>query len=266
MTRIYPENFVAKTCLTKLKGIILYGPPGTGKTLIARTICELLNVQPIIINGPEIFNHLLGESERKIRDFFEAARQDQKNYGSSSRLHVIVFDEIDSICKRRTSHADGTRRSVEDNVTTQLLTQIDGMSLLDNIFLIRTTNDIDSLDPALLRSDRIETTIEVALPNHHGRLQIFDIYTNPLLRNGILQTDVKIDDIIQNTEDFTGAQIEHIVRLAIHNAMRRDILAKGRIKNTYDEAEELQVCSEDFVSALSEVREAYFSSKAHNDD
>lgn len=89
---MYPENFVAKTCLTKPKGIILHGPSGTGKTLIARTVYELLNIQPIVISGPEIFNHMLGESERKLRDLFQTARQDQELYGPNSSLHIIVFD------------------------------------------------------------------------------------------------------------------------------------------------------------------------------
>ena len=264
LTRIYPTSFVAKTCLTKPKGIILHGPPGTGKTLIARTICELLNIKPIIVSGPEIFNHMLGESERKVRDLFENARRDQKLYGLNSNIHIIVFDEIDAVCNRRTSHADGIRSNVEDNVTTQLLTEIDGMFHLDNIFLIGTTNSIDSADPALLRSGRIDTTIEVGLPDHEGRLQIFDIYTKPLLRNGILQGDVDISYIVQNTEGFTGAQIEHVVRLAIHNAMRRDILDKGRIDITYHEAEELQVSNQDFMLALHKVRGTYFSGKNCN--
>ena len=107
LSRIYPESFVSKTCLTKPKGIILYGSPGTGKTLIARTICDLLNIQPKIVSGPEIFNHMLGESEHKVRDLFVDAHRDQKLYGSNSTLHIIVFDEIDAVCKRRSNHADG---------------------------------------------------------------------------------------------------------------------------------------------------------------
>ena len=148
LSRIYPESFVSKTCLTKPKGIILYGSIGTAKTLIARTICDLLNIQPKIVSGPEIFNHMLGESEHKTRDLFVDAHRDQKLYGSDSTLHIIVFDEIDAVCKRRSNHADGIRNNVEDSVTTQLLTEIDGIFRLDNIFLIGTTNDIDSVDPA----------------------------------------------------------------------------------------------------------------------
>ena len=266
LSRIYPESFVSKTCLTKPKGIVLYGSPGTGKTLIARTICDLLNIQPKIVSGPEIFNHMLGESEHKVRDLFVDAHRDQKLYGSNSTLHIIVFDEIDAVCKRRSNHLGGIRNNVEDSVTTQLLTEIDGMFRLDNIFLIGTTNDIDSVDPALFRSGRIDTIIEVGVPDDQGRLQIFDIYTKPLLRNGILQADIDINYIISDSEGFTGAHIEHVVRLAIHNAMRFDIVDKGRIDITYEEADQLQICNRDFMLALAKVRETYFSRKNCNHD
>ena len=266
LSRIYPESFVSKTCLTKPKGIVLYGSPGTGKTLIARTICDLLNIQPKIVSGPEIFNHMLGESEHKVRDLFVDAHRDQKLYGSNSTLHIIVFDEIDAVCKRRSNHLGGIRNNVEDSVTSQLLTEIDGMFRLDNIFLIGTTNDIDSVDPALFRSGRIDTIIEVGVPDDQGRLQIFDIYTKPLLRNGILQADIDINYIISNSEGFTGAHIEHVVRLAIHNAMRFDIVDKGRIDITYEEADQLQICNRDFMLALAKVRETYFSRKNCNHD
>ena len=266
LSRIYPKSFVSKTCLTKPKDIILYGSPGTGKTLIARTICHLLNIQPKIVSSPEIFNHMLGESEHKTRDLFVDAHRDQKLYGADNTLHIIVFDQIDAVCKRRSNHADGIRNNVEDSVITQLLTEIDEMFRLDNIFLIGITNDIDSVDPALFRSGRIDTTIEVGVPDDQGRLQIFDIYTKPLLRNGILQVDNDINSIISNSEGFTGAHIEHVVRLAIHNAMCFDIVDKGRIDITYEEADQLQICNRDFMLALGKIRETYFSRKNCNHD
>ena len=209
---------------------------------------------------------MLGESEHKILDLFVDAHRDQKLYGSDSTLHIIVFDELDAVCKRRSNNADGIRNYVEDSVTTQLLTEIDVMFRLDNIFLIGTTNDIDSVDPAPFRSGRIDTAIEVGVPDDQGRLQIFDIYTKLLLRNGILQPDIDINYIISNSEGFTGADIEHVVRLAIHNAMRFDIVNKGRIDITYEEADQLQFCNRDFMLALGKIRETYFSKKNCNHD
>jgi vesicle-fusing ATPase len=206
---------------------------------------------------------MLGESERKIRDLFENARQDQERHGSDSNLHVIVFDEIDAICKRRSCHVEGTLSNVEDKVTTQLLAEIDGMVHLDNIFLIGTTNILHMVDPALLRSGRIDTIIEIGVPDESGRLQIFDIYTKHLLRNGILQADVNVDHIVRSSQGFTGAQIEHIVRLAVHNAMRRDILNKGHMEVTYEDADQLQVCNKDFTMALAKVPATNFQEKIY---
>ena len=266
LSRIYPESFVSKTCLTKPKGIILYGSPGTAKTLIARTICDLLNIQPKIVSGPEIFNHMLGESEHKTRDLFVDAHRDQKLYWADSTLHIIVFDEINAMCKRCSNHADGIRNNVEDSVTTQLLREIDGMFRLDNIVLIGTTNDIDSMDPAPFRSGRIDTTIDVGVPDDQGRLQIFDIYKKSLLRNEILQADIDINHIISNSEGFMGAHIEHVVHLTIHNAMRFNIVDKGRIDITYEEANQLQICNRDFMFALGKICEIYFSRKNCNHD
>ena len=112
----------------------------------------------------------------------------------------------------------------------------------------------------------MDTTIEVGVPDDQRHLQIFDIYTKPLLRNGILQADIDINYIISNSEGFSVAHIEHVVRLAIHNAMRFDIVDKGRIDITYEEPDQLQSGNRDFMLALAKVRETYFSRKNCNHD
>ena len=127
-------------------------------------------------------------------------------------------------------------------------------------------NDIDSVDGTLFQSGRIDTPIEVGLPDDHGRLQIFDIYTKTLLGNGTLQADIDINCIISNSERFTGVDIEHVVRLTLHNAMCFDIVDKGRIDIRYEEADQLQICKRDLMLALGKVRETYFSRKNCNHD
>lgn len=80
--------------------MLLYGPPGTGKTLIARQIAKALNCEePKIVNGPEIFDKYVGEAERKVRELFKEAEDDQEKFGDESNLHIIILDEIDAICK-----------------------------------------------------------------------------------------------------------------------------------------------------------------------
>lgn len=119
---------VEKFGVKHVKGILLYGPPGTGKTLIARQLAKALNIKDEnlkIVNGPEVFSKYVGESEENIRKLFVKAREDEKKLGPKSPLHIIVFDEIDAICKQRGVYSGGT--NVNDQVVNQLLSNIDGV-------------------------------------------------------------------------------------------------------------------------------------------
>ena len=148
----YPRSFVNLTGLKKLRGFILHGPPGTRKTSTAKMIVDILNVYAKIVSGPELFNWLLDESEAKVRQLFEKAHSDQEEYGSQSPIHLTIFDEIDAICKRW-SGENSIRNSVHDSITTQILTEIDGMKYLDNILIIGTTNIMEIVDPAFFVPD-----------------------------------------------------------------------------------------------------------------
>jgi len=99
-SRRYPAALIEKYGVKHCKGMLLYGPPGTGKTLIARQIAKALNCcEPQVVNGPQIFDKYVGEAERKIRALFEPAEKDEKENGDESELHIIIFDEIDAICR-----------------------------------------------------------------------------------------------------------------------------------------------------------------------
>lgn len=145
-----------------------------GKTLIARQIGKMLNgKEPKVVNGPEILNKYVGASEENVRKLFEEAEADQAAHGEASELHVIIFDEIDAICKSRGSVNSGA--GVHDTVVNQLLTKIDGVDSLNNILLIGMTNRKDMLDEALLRPGRLEVQVEIGLPDDKGRLQILQV-------------------------------------------------------------------------------------------
>jgi vesicle-fusing ATPase len=138
-SRLFPTDVIQKLGIKHVRGMLLYGPPGCGKTLIARKISQALTAkEPKVVNGPEILDKFVGESERKIRDLFADARKDQQELGDESDVHIIIFDEIDAICKARGSSRDGT--GVGDSVVNQLLTQIDGVDSLNNVLVIGMTN------------------------------------------------------------------------------------------------------------------------------
>lgn len=131
-----------------------------------------------------MFSKYVGESEENIRKLFIGAREDETKYGDESPLHIIVFDEIDAICKQRGTVNNGT--NAPDLVVNQLLTNIDGVEALNNVIVIGMTNRKDLIDEAVLRPGRFEVHIEVGLPNEHGRSQIFAIQTKNLKTNKLL--------------------------------------------------------------------------------
>jgi vesicle-fusing ATPase len=125
--------------------------------LIARQIGKMLNgKEPKVVNGPEILNKYVGQSEENIRNLFKEAEAEYRERGDDSELHIIIFDEIDAICKHRGNVRDGT--GVHDTVVNQLLSKIDGVNALNNILVIGMTNRKDMIDEALLRPGRLEVS------------------------------------------------------------------------------------------------------------
>lgn len=237
--RTYPPEFIQKMGITHVKGIMLYGPPGTGKTLIARKMSTLLNsAPPKIVNGPEILNKYVGQSEENIRKLFEDAESDYKKYGDRSSLHVIIFDEIDAICKSR-----GSSNGVGDQVVNQLLSKIDGVESLNNILVIGMTNRLDLIDDALLRPGRFEIHIEISLPDEEGRLEILKIHTSKMKQNCFIGGDVNMKAIAAATRNYTGAEITALVKSAASFALERSKVTK----------KEVMIDSEDFEKALKET-------------
>ncbi|GJN14956.1 hypothetical protein PR202_gb01836 [Eleusine coracana subsp. coracana] len=213
-SRVFPPHVVSKLGIQHVKGILLYGPPGTGKTLMARQIGKLLNGKdPKIVNGPEVLSKFVGETEKNVRDLFADAENEQKTRGDQSDLHVIIFDEIDAICKSRGSTRDGT--GVHDSIVNQLLTKIDGVEALNNVLLIGMTNRKDLLDEALLRPGRLEVHIEINLPDENGRLQILQIHTNKMKENSFLSPDVNLQELAARTKNYSGAELEGVVKSAV---------------------------------------------------
>ena len=249
-TRLYPAAYLEKYGIHHVKGILLYGPPGTGKTLIARTLANALNVKEFkVVNGPELFDKYVGETEKKIRDLFANAEKDQKDNGDDAGLHVIVFDEIDSLCRARGTVSSGT--GVHDSAVNQLLTKIDGVNSLNNIIVIGMTNRKDLIDEAILRPGRLELHIEIGLPDEKGRQQIFNIHTKKMRENKVLDDDVDLAKLAKMTKNYTGADIESMVKLACSNALSQG-LSFGSSKINVNQ--EHKVNMKNFEDAFGEIQ------------
>lgn len=196
-----------------------------------------MNCKITVINGPEILNKYVGESESNLRRPFENAKKDP------DCLHLIIFDEIDSLCRKRGSSTS----SIGDTVVNQLLTLMDGVEEIHNVLVIGLTNRIDMLDEALLRPGRFEAKIYIPLPKYEDRQDIIKIQTEKLVASGSLK-DLDIPRLAQNTEDFSGAELEGLIRDAVSFAASRNCV-DGKIIS-----EQIEVMEEDFNKALNDFR------------
>lgn len=241
-----------------VKGILLHGPPGTGKTLIARTLAKMLNAEECtIVNGPELFDKYVGETEKKIRELFVKAEKDEKENGDNSGLHIIVFDEIDSICRARGTISSGT--GVHDSAVNQLLTKIDGVESLNNILIIGMTNRKELIDEAILRPGRLELHVEISLPSFEERIEIFKIHTKSMRDNKLLDESCKIEELARLSKNFTGAEIETLVKRAASYAMNCFSINKTpeTQKKKPEEATYRCVTFDDFKLAFEEIKPAF---------
>ena len=254
-SRIFPPGLIQQLGIQHVRGLLLYGPPGTGKTLMARKIGQMLNArEPKIVNGPEVLNKFVGQSEENIRKLFADAEKEYKEKGDESGLHIIIFDELDAVCRQRGSGSAGGT-GVGDSVVNQLLSKLDGVDQLNNILLIGMTNRKDMIDDALLRPGRLEVHVEVSLPDEAGRLQIFKIHTASMVKNSHLDPDVDLRELAARSKNFSGAEVNGLVRSATSWALNRHVKDNTMVANS--DIDLVAINKSDFDRAFKEIKPAF---------
>mmetsp|Transcript_23510 Transcript_23510/g.64820 ORF Transcript_23510/g.64820 Transcript_23510/m.64820 type:complete len:428 (-) Transcript_23510:415-1698(-) len=208
------------------KGVLCYGPPGTGKTLIARAIAAQTNATFLKLAGPQLVQMFIGDGAKMVRDAFALAKE--------KAPCIIFIDEIDAIGTKRFDSELSGDREVQRTML-ELLNQLDGFASSDDVKVIAATNRADILDPALLRSGRLDRKIEFPHPNEDARAKILRIHT----RKMNVSNDVNYEELARSTDDFNAAQLKAVCVEAGMLALRR---------------EGTEVNHEDFVEGITQVQ------------
>ncbi|MGK2932826.1 MAG: ATP-dependent zinc metalloprotease FtsH [Solirubrobacterales bacterium] len=183
------------------KGVLLYGPPGTGKTLLARAVAGEAGVPFFSISGSDFVEMFVGVGASRVRDLFEQAKQ--------SAPCIIFMDEIDAVGRHRGAGMGGGHDEREQTLN-QLLVEMDGFEIKDNIILIAATNRPDILDPALLRPGRFDRQVAVDRPDRSGRKKILEVHS----RGKPLAGEIDLDALAGQTPGFTGADLSNLINEA----------------------------------------------------
>ncbi len=264
----HPELF-QKLGIEPPKGVLLYGPPGTGKTLIAKAVANESGAHFISIAGPEVISKYYGESEQRLREVFEEARENSPT--------IIFIDELDSIAPRR----EEVTGEVERRVVAQLLTMMDGLEERGQVVVIGATNRVDAIDAALRRPGRFDREIEIGVPSELDRIEILKIHTRNMpfaedknltrlgqqIRNEVEQQNIKEAEdkakdkyltlLAKQTHGFVGADLAALAREAAIRALRRYLPELSEHLDADEIPEEvlekLKVFPSDFRSAQRDV-------------
>jgi transitional endoplasmic reticulum ATPase len=229
------------------RGILLYGAPGTGKTMLAKAVASESKANFILVKGPELLSKWVGESEKAMRKIFEKARQTAPT--------IIFFDEIDSLVPRRGISAD---TNVTERLVNQMLTEMDGLLILNDVVIMGATNRPDMLDTALLRPGRFDRLILTPIPTIKEREEILKVHTKNMPLSG-----VNLKELAEKTEGYVGADLEAICREAAIFALRHDINAKSVAMKHFEDAlkKVRPSVSKDVDDAYKEIGKAFTAAR-----
>ncbi|KAF6105725.1 proteasome 26S subunit, ATPase 3 [Phyllostomus discolor] len=191
-----------------IKGVLMYGPPGTGKTLLARACAAQTKATFLKLAGPQLVQMFIGDGAKLVRDAFALAKEKAPS--------IIFIDELDAIGTKRFDSEKAGDREVQRTML-ELLNQLDGFQPNTQVKVIAATNRVDILDPALLRSGRLDRKIEFPMPNEEARARIMQIHS----RKMNVSPDVNYEELARCTDDFNGAQCKAVCVEAGMIALRR---------------------------------------------
>jgi 26S proteasome regulatory subunit T5 len=192
------------------KGLLMYGPPGTGKTLLARACAAQTSATFLKLAGPQLVQMFIGDGAKMVRDAFALAREKAPT--------IIFIDELDAVGARRHDADSAGGREVQRTML-ELLNQLDGFSSDDRIKVVAATNRPDILDPALLRSGRLDRKIEFPHPNLEARIRILQIHSRKMNYD---KEDTNFEELARSTDDFNGAQLKAVCVEAGMLALKRN--------------------------------------------
>ncbi|KAM3831197.1 ATPase family gene 2 protein homolog A isoform 1-T1 [Vipera latastei] len=236
----HPESFI-RMGIQPPKGVLLYGPPGCSKTMIAKALAHESGLNFLAVKGPELMNKYVGESERAVREIFRKARAVSPS--------ILFFDELDALAIERGSSSSSV--NVMNRVLAQLLTEMDGIEQLKDVTVLAATNRPDMIDKALIRPGRFDRIIYVPLPDEATRREIFKIQ----FCNMPISSEVNLDELVIQTEKYSGAEITAVCREAALLALQEDIEAKYIMKEHFQQA--LAVVTPRIPDSLQKFYEEY---------
>ncbi|EFH42883.1 AAA-type ATPase family protein [Arabidopsis lyrata subsp. lyrata] len=203
------------------KGVLLHGPPGTGKTLLAKAIAGEAGLPFFAANGTDFVEMFVGVAASRVKDLFASSR----SYAPS----IIFIDEIDAIGSKRGGPDIGGGGAEREQGLLQILTEMDGFKVTTSqVLVIGATNRLDILDPALLRKGRFDKIIRVGLPSKDGRLAILKVHARNKFFRSEDEKEELLQEVAENTEDFTGAELQNVLNEAGILTARKDLDYIGR--------------------------------------
>jgi len=225
--------------LDPVRNLLLIGEPGTGKTISVKAMASENNFDLLVIKTSDITDMWYGESERKMQEAFNQARKISEE---NQRTCVLYFDEIDSIAEKRDTSHEATRR-----VTSVLLQNMDGIEKKGNVYVVASTNRVESLDPALTRPGRFDLILKVDVPKYEQLVQLYEHYVQKVRTKAKKDylDPINCQELAVKSKGFTGADVEFIVKKTCSDKMWKDYNLEYKMQDT-------KLVSNDFIRTIAE--------------